>query len=115
MEKKMPAWLERIIVEGIKKFVPASAVAEYVAMAKAALAEKVTALAASTENKIDDAIAEKIVAAMTSCEVGTEFLCELIEKGEMALVSMLRSASKITPTEIDDAIVDILEDALKKS
>ena len=48
-------------------------------------------------------------------EVGTEFLCELIEKGEMALVSMLRSASKITPTEIDDAIVDILEDALKKS
>ena len=115
MEKKIPGWLERIIVEGIKKFVPASAVAEYVGMAKAALAEKITTLAASTENKIDDAIAAKLVSALTACEVGAEFLCELVEKGEIALVATLRNAAKVTPTEIDDAIVDILEDALKQS
>jgi transcriptional regulator CtsR len=110
-ESKMPAWLEKIIVEGIKKFVPASAVASYITMAKMALVDRVNALAASTENEIDDAIAQRLSDAIIACEVD----CELIEKGEVAVVAMLRKAVETTATEIDDAIVDILEQALKDS
>jgi len=109
---KLPAWLEKLVVQALKSYVPPEVVAAAIEQWKAAFCDKIVALAAATDNQIDDRIAASVVAALTTCTPDVAFLCELIEQGEVAAVGLLRSMASASDTKIDDALVDIVAAAL---
>jgi len=55
----------------------------------------------------------KVVELFSECTPDSQFLCDLVEKGEDAVVAFLRKMAVQSPTKIDDAAVDILEAAFK--
>jgi len=111
--KKLPAFLENLIIKAIKDFLPPSVIAEAVDKFKEELGKKLRELALSTENKIDDMVVDKIIEALNTCSPDADFLCGLVEKGEDYVIEMLRGLALKSETKIDDALVDIIEKALK--
>ncbi len=102
-----------MIVDAIKKYVPADAVAAAIAAWKLEFLDYLTAQAAATANGVDDILVERVRAALEACTPDSAFLCDLLTKGEAAVIAKLRLLAVPTPTVIDDALVDILEKALK--
>lgn len=111
--KKMPGWIEKLIVKAIKDFVPVSVIIEALEAFKVQMIAKLRELAASTENKIDDIMVDKIEETLSSCNPDVDFLCGLIKEGEDYLIVFLRNAVSKSETKIDDAIVDLVEEALR--
>lgn len=112
MAKQIPAWVEAIVIRIIKSYVPASAVAEAIQSAKEGLIAWAEGQVANTSNTIDDMVVSKLKSALLACEPGEEFLCDLVLKGQVAFVNMLRVVAARTDTEIDDAVVDVLAEAM---
>lgn len=61
----MPSWLEKLIVEVIKKYFTAEVIQEFEAAAAVFVVDKLREFAKSTETtKIDDALVEIVAAAL---------------------------------------------------
>lgn len=113
MAKKIPGWMEALLIKAMKEYLPPEAISEAFAAWRDEMIAWAKAQVASTSNKIDDVVVEKLADALTLCKVDDgQFLCELVVKGEHAVVDLLRTLSKSTETKLDDAAVDILEQAL---
>lgn len=110
---KVPSWADALIIKAIKEFVKPESVAELFDTFKAELFLRLKEMAAKTENQLDDALIERLEQALNECDIDSNMLCELIGKGEDALISFLREQVAKTPSKIDDALIDILEDAIK--
>lgn len=111
--KKLPAWIENLIIKAIKDFIPVSVIIEAFDTFKIEIEKKLRELALSTENKVDDMIVDKVIEALNTCTPDADFLCGLIEKGEDYLIDMLRALALKSETKIDDALVEIVAEALK--
>ena len=111
--KKMPAWVEALIIKAIRDFVPVSVISEAMEKFKADAIAKLKEMALKTETGIDDMIVEKIEEALSACTPDSDFLCGLVEKGEDYLIDMLRGIAMKSPSKIDDALVEIVAKALK--
>ncbi len=114
-DQLIPPWVDAIVVRLIKTYVPSSAIAAAFAEVKAKAIEQAKALAADTANKWDDAAVAKVEEILNGCSPDSQFLCDLIKNGEQAVVDLLRAGAQQTPTQIDDALVDLLADALKQA
>ena len=114
MAKKIPNWLEALLVKALKDFVPPSVIAEAIDDMKLEFFAKLRELAARTDTTIDDMIVDKIEAAFTACSPDMQFVCDWLQKGEDAAIDFLRGVAAKTPTLLDDAAVDILAEALKR-
>ncbi len=113
MADKLPGWVEALIVKALHEFVPASVIVEAFDRFKTETFAWARAKVALTDNKIDDAVVAKLEEALNACTPDAEFLCDLINRGQDALIDFLRAVAAKTPTVIDDALVDILEEAFK--
>lgn len=113
MASKIPGWIEALTIRVIKEYLPASAIAEAFESWKSLFLEQAKAWAADTDNMIDDMVVAKLEAALTTCTPDSQFLCDLVEKGEDAVISLLRGLAAKTETGIDDALVDLIAAALK--
>lgn len=111
--KKLPDFVEKLIIKAIKDFVPVSVLVEALETFKLEIEKKLRELAASTENQIDDMVVDKIMEALKTCQPDADFLCGLIEKGEDYLIDMLKALALKSETKIDDALVELVEKALK--
>lgn len=111
--KKLPDFVEKLIIKAIKDFIPISALVEAFDSFKASMEMKLRELAASTENEIDDMIVDKVLEALSTCEPDADLFCGLIEKGEDYLIDMLRAFALKSETKIDDALVELVAKALK--
>lgn len=114
MESKslLPPWVEGLIVEALREFVPPTVIADAFDKFKTETFARLRSLAADTTNKIDDLIVAKVEEALNSCTPDAEGLCALITQGEAALIQMLRDVAAKSATIIDDVAVDILAEAL---
>lgn len=56
MDSKIPAWLEKLVIELLNKYVPPSVVRALVLAGKEQLIGYLKTLVVKTENKVDDAI-----------------------------------------------------------
>lgn len=110
---KMPAWLEALVIKGMKEFIPASLIADAFDKFKAEIIAKAKELAADTSNTIDDMVVSKLEQILNGCAPDVQFLCDLIEKGEDSVIIFLRDAVAKTENKIDDAAIEILAKALK--
>jgi microcompartment protein CcmK/EutM len=109
----VPAWLQRMIIAAIQKYLPPEVLAAYWHEMLVALGAWAKTLAADTTNQVDDAIAAAIAdLALGQCSPSTQVLCDMIEKGEVAVVAFLRAQAARTETKLDDAMVDLVADAL---
>lgn len=111
---KMPAWVENLILKAVKEFIPASMIAEAFAALKVELFARAKAAAAATDNAVDDMLVAKFEALMNACTPDSQFICDLIQRGEQAVIDFLRKVSAETPNKLDDAAVDLLEAAFKQ-
>ncbi len=111
--KKLPDFVEKLIIKAIKDFVPVSVLVEALDTFKAEMEKKLRELALSTENQIDDMVVDKVLEALNTCEPDADFLCGLIENGEDYLIDMLKALALKSETKIDDALVELVEKALK--
>ncbi len=110
--KKLPAWLEVLIIKAITTYIDPDTVKGALEQWKSEFAEWLTTQAALTDNTIDDKIAATIITALNGCDLDNQFLCDLIQRGELAVVDLLRKLAASTDNEIDDAIVAIVAEAL---
>lgn len=108
---KMPDWIERLAVEALKKYIPVSMISELLDQVKGQIFDHLEALSLQTQTDIDDKIVAAVRDAFDVCQVGSEFLCDLIERGEVAVVDFLRVAAAKTETKIDDVMVEIIAKA----
>jgi hypothetical protein len=111
--KKLPDFVEQLIIKAIRDFVPVSVLVEAFDGFKAAMDTKLRELAASTENEIDDLVVDKILEALNTCEPDADVMCGLIEKGEDYLIDMLKALALKSENKIDDALVELVAKALK--
>jgi len=110
---KMPAWIENLILKAVKEFLPPSMIVEAFAALKLELFARARAAAAATDNAVDDMLVAKLESILNECTPDSQFICDLIQRGESAVVEFLRKVASSTPNKIDDAAVDILEEAFK--
>jgi len=113
MFAQIPAWLEPLVIRALKSAVSPEEVAATVAALKVELVNKARQAAHATATTFDDKLVDMLDDAFSTCKPGSDFLCDLVEKGETALVGFLRAAAARTDTKLDDAAVDILAAALK--
>ncbi len=109
----IPRWLEELLIKAVRDFLPPSVIKEAFLSWKNELMTKLKAMAADTSNKIDDKLVDMVDQALSTCTPDSQFICDLIQNGEAALIAKLRVLAASTDTELDDAAVDILEDAMK--
>lgn len=108
----LPGWLEALVIGAVKKAVtPAELATAWTALVTSVV-DQVQAWAASTSTKVDDYLADKLEDAFLKCSPDVTVLCELIAKGEAALVAFLRAAAARTDTKLDDLAVDMIAMAL---
>jgi len=105
--------MENLIVRAIKEFVPASMIKEAFDALKNDLFARAKAAAAATDNAVDDALVAKLEEILNECTPDSDFLCDLIKRGEDAVIDLLRGVAAKTPNKIDDAAVDLLAEAFK--
>jgi tRNA A37 threonylcarbamoyltransferase TsaD len=110
--KSIPRWAEALLIRALKEFVPASAVKEAFVQLKEGVLADLKELAASTDNKVDDALVEKVEQALSVCDPDSQFLCDLVATGKVALIAKLRELAAKSETKLDDAAVDILAEAM---
>lgn len=110
---KMPPLVERLVVEAIRRYVPADAIAAMVESYKVELFAWLEAKAAETETTVDDTVVAAVKDAFSQCDVGGDFVCELVTQGQAATVAFLAMAAKRSETKIDDAIVEVVAKAMK--
>lgn len=109
----LPIWIEKLIIQAIKSYLPTEVVKQYWDLMLFALGDWAKALAAKTDNKVDDAIADAVAAlANGNCVPDLQVLCDMIQNGEAAAISFLRAQAAITTTRLDDAMVDVLASAI---
>jgi hypothetical protein len=109
----LPVWVEKIILQAIKSYLPAEVVRQVWQGLLVSLGEWAKALAADTTNKVDDAIAAAVADLATgNCLPDTQVLCDVIQRGEKAAVEFLRAQALRTDTKLDDAMVDVIASAL---
>ena len=113
MFQKMPAWLEALVLRALKSAVSPEEIAATIASLKVEVVNKARAAAATTATSWDDKLVDMLDDAFSVCKPGAEFLCDLVQKGEDALVAFLRAAAARTDTKLDDAAVDMLAEAFK--
>jgi hypothetical protein len=113
MKNGIPKWLEALLVRAIKEFVPPSLVKDALVQWKESLLTELRELAASTENKVDDMVVEKVSQALSVCDPDSQFLCDLVANGKEATIAFLRTMAARSDTELDDAVVDIIAEAMQ--
>lgn len=109
---KLPKWVENLIIKALSTYVDPDMVKGAIEEWKVEFGEWLKAQAALTTNKIDDKIADTVISALNGCDLDNMFLCDLIQRGEVALVTVLKGMAAKTDNEIDDAIVAIVAEAL---
>lgn len=110
---KLPLWLEKLVINSLKSYAdPVMLKAAFEALLVPFIAN-LKALSAATPTLIDDMIVAKVADVLTTCSPDVAFLCEMIEKGEAAVIAFLRVQCTKTDTRIDDTLVDIVEAAIK--
>src|SRR5262245_61364422 len=108
-----PPWLEKLIVQAIKTYLPTEVVKEAFQGFLVQMCDWAKAQVANTANKIDDKIVEALADLVASgCTPDTAVLCDVISRGEAAVVDFLRAQAKRTDTKLDDTMVEVLAAAL---
>lgn len=112
---KIPKWVEALILKLVTQFVTPEVVAEAFTVWKTEFIAWAKSQVANTANQIDDFLVDKLSQALTVCEPDAQMLCDLMQRGEEAVVELLRGLAAKTETDLDDAAVDVFAEALKQS
>jgi hypothetical protein len=107
----IPSWVDALAARAIRSL-PADGLADLIDDAKKNVFARLEALAATTENDVDDMLVAKAKEAFETCGPDADFLCDLVQRGEVAVVKFLAVAAQKTETQIDDAGVALLAKAL---
>ncbi len=110
--RQVPRWVEALLIKALKTYLPPEALAEAFDMWRTEAVDWARAQAAATANGIDDMLVDKFAQALSTCQPDMQFLCDLVSRGEHAMVDKLRELAKLSETELDDAAVDLFEKAL---
>ncbi len=103
----LPVWVEKLIIQAVKTYLPASVV-------KQVWQDMLDALAAWAKSLgVPPAIADAVEdLAKGDCIPDLQVLCDIVQNGEKAAIAFLRAQALRTDTKLDDLGVDLLVAAI---